>query len=51
MVHFKRAIELFPYYTGEGNAYEPLAEIFEKKGDKRRLPKCWLRWSSTTRTI
>lgn len=31
--HFKRAIELFPYYTGEGNAYEPLAELLEKKGD------------------
>jgi tetratricopeptide (TPR) repeat protein len=31
--HFKRAIELFPYYTGEGNAYEVLADIYEKKGD------------------
>jgi cellulose synthase operon protein C len=33
VLHFKRAIELFPYYTAEGNAYEALAEIFEKKGD------------------
>lgn len=32
--HFRRAIELFPYYTGEGNAYEPLAELLEEKGDK-----------------
>jgi tetratricopeptide (TPR) repeat protein len=32
--HFKRAIELFPYYTGEGNAYEALADIYEKKGDR-----------------
>ena len=31
--HFKRAIELFPYYTGEGNAYDLLADIYEKKGD------------------
>jgi tetratricopeptide (TPR) repeat protein len=31
--HLKRAIELFPYYTGEGNAYELLAGILEKKGD------------------
>jgi len=33
IVNFKRAAELFPYYTGEGNAYDALAEIFEKKGD------------------
>lgn len=33
IVHFRRAIELFPYYTGEGNAYDALAEIFSKKGD------------------
>jgi tetratricopeptide (TPR) repeat protein len=31
--HFKRAAELFPYYTGPGNAYESLADIFEKEGD------------------
>ena len=31
--HYKRAIELFPYYTGEGNAYEQLAQIFMKLGD------------------
>jgi tetratricopeptide (TPR) repeat protein len=30
-IHFKRAIELFTYYTEEGNAYEPLAEILVKK--------------------
>ena len=34
--HFRRAIELFPYYTGEGNAYDALAEIFEKKGDYKQ---------------
>jgi cellulose synthase operon protein C len=31
--HFRRAIDLFPYYTGAGNAYEALAEILEQKGD------------------
>jgi tetratricopeptide (TPR) repeat protein len=36
VVHFRRAIELFPYYTGEGNAYDALAEIFEKKGDRKQ---------------
>ena len=36
IVHFKRAIELFPYYTGEGNAYDALAEIYEKKGDLKQ---------------
>jgi tetratricopeptide (TPR) repeat protein len=36
VVHFRRAIELFPYYTGDGNAYDALAEIFEKKGDQKQ---------------
>jgi len=36
VLHFKRAIELFPYYTGEGNAYEALAEIFQKRNDNAR---------------
>ena len=31
--HFRRAIELFPYYTDEGNAYESLAGILEKRGE------------------
>jgi tetratricopeptide (TPR) repeat protein len=31
--HYKRAAELFPYYTGEGNAYEALADLYEKRGD------------------
>ena len=36
VIHFRRAIELFPYYTGEGNAYDALAEIFEKQGDHKQ---------------
>jgi tetratricopeptide (TPR) repeat protein len=31
--HYKRGSELFPYYTGPGNAYEALADIFEGQGD------------------
>jgi len=31
--HFKRSIALFPYFTGEGNAYEALAMLLEKRGD------------------
>ncbi len=31
--HYKRGADLFPYYTGPGNAYEALADIFEKQGD------------------
>ena len=34
--HFRRAIELFPYYTGEGNAYDALTEIFEKRADQKQ---------------
>jgi tetratricopeptide (TPR) repeat protein len=33
MLHYKRAIELFPYFTGDGNAYDSLAKILEQKGD------------------
>jgi cellulose synthase operon protein C len=31
--HFRRAIELFPYFTGEGNAYASLAKILETGGE------------------
>lgn len=30
----KRSVELFPFQSGEGNAYELLAKIYEKRGDK-----------------
>jgi tetratricopeptide (TPR) repeat protein len=36
VLHFRRAIELFPYYTGDGNAYDALVEIFEKQGDHQQ---------------
>jgi tetratricopeptide (TPR) repeat protein len=30
--HLKRAAELFPYYSGSGNPYELMADIYEKRG-------------------
>ncbi len=33
--YLKHAIEVFPYYAGEGNAYETLAGIYEKQSDKQ----------------
>jgi tetratricopeptide (TPR) repeat protein len=33
IAHYRRAIELFPYFTGQGNAYDPLAKLLEQKGD------------------
>ena len=33
IAHFRRAAELYPLYAGEGNAYEALADIYEKRGD------------------
>jgi len=33
VTHYTRALELFPYATGRGNAYEALARLLEKKGD------------------
>ncbi|MEW6213014.1 MAG: tetratricopeptide repeat protein, partial [Acidobacteriota bacterium] len=34
ITHLKRAIELFPYYGGEGNPYVMLADIYESRGQK-----------------
>jgi tetratricopeptide (TPR) repeat protein len=31
--HYNRALELFPFMTGKGNPYEPLAKLLEQKGD------------------
>jgi tetratricopeptide (TPR) repeat protein len=31
-IHFRRAIELYPYFTGDGNAYVALAKILETGG-------------------
>lgn len=34
--HLQRAIELFPYYTGEENPYWVLAELHEQRGERRQ---------------
>src|SRR5215468_10976478 len=34
VARLKRSVELFPFQSGEGNAYELLAQIYEKRGDK-----------------
>src|SRR5262245_3860674 len=34
VTHLRRSIELFPFQSGDGDAYELLAEIYEKRGDK-----------------
>ena len=34
--HYARAIELVPYITGEGNPYQGLAQLYEKKGQNSR---------------
>ncbi len=37
--HYLRAVELFPYVTGPGNAYEALAKLLEQKGDSAQAAK------------
>lgn len=32
--YLKRSIELFPYQSGQGNAYEALAQIYQRQGNK-----------------
>jgi tetratricopeptide (TPR) repeat protein len=33
ILNFRRAAELFPNYAGEGNPYEALSDIYDRKGD------------------
>lgn len=33
ILNFRRAAELYPHYAGEGNPYEALADLYEKRGD------------------
>lgn len=37
IAHLRRSIELFPFQSGDGGAYELLAQIYEKRGDKTAL--------------
>jgi tetratricopeptide (TPR) repeat protein len=46
----KQAIAMYPEYSDENNAYEPLAEAYLKKGDKAAATdvlKKYLSWSET----
>ena len=35
--HLKRSIDLYPFQSGDGNAYELLAQIYEKRGNKTAM--------------
>lgn len=39
IAHLKRSIELFPFQSGDGSAYELLAQIYEKRGDQAALTR------------
>ena len=39
VVHYVRALELFPYVSGKGNPYESLAKLLEQKGDREQAAK------------
>ncbi len=39
VAHYIRALELFPYVTGNGNPYESLARLLEAKGDRAQAAK------------
>ncbi|PWT96084.1 MAG: hypothetical protein C5B55_00475 [Blastocatellia bacterium] len=39
--HFRRAIELFPYYTEQGNPYPSVAKLLEQKGDLAQAADAW----------
>ena len=49
----KQAVAMYPEYSDENNAYEPLAEAYLKKGDKAAATdvlKKYLSWSETAFT-
>jgi cellulose synthase operon protein C len=37
VAHLKRSIELYPFQSGDGAAYDLLAQIYEKRGDKAAM--------------
>jgi len=39
VVHYIRALELFPFVSGKGNPYESLAKLLEAKGDREQAAK------------
>ena len=39
VIHYIRALELFPYVSGKGNPYESLAKLLEAKGDREQAAR------------
>lgn len=39
VTHYLRALELFPYVIGRGNAHEPLARLLEQMGDSAQAAR------------
>jgi cellulose synthase operon protein C len=39
IAHYTRALELFPYAAGPGNAYESVAKLLEQKGERAQAAK------------
>jgi len=39
VVHYIRALELFPYVSGKGNPYESLAKLLEQNGDREQAAR------------
>src|SRR5262245_1155974 len=51
--HFKKAAELFPYYAGDGNPYQMLADIYEARGQKAESAaalETLIRYNETNKT-
>lgn len=48
--HLKRAVEAFPYYGGEGNAYSHLADIYEAQGKKAEALAALESWTKHNET-
>ncbi|HEU4711669.1 MAG TPA: tetratricopeptide repeat protein [Pyrinomonadaceae bacterium] len=46
-IHYVRALELFPYMTASGSAYESLAKLLEQKGDLAQAASVWERLVKT----
>src|SRR5207245_8502738 len=46
----KQAIDLYPEYTDEHNAYEPLADAYLKQGDKKAAIDILRKFATTSET-
>jgi tetratricopeptide (TPR) repeat protein len=51
--HFKKAAELFPYYAGDGNPYQMIADLYEARGQKAESAaalETLIRYNETNKT-